>query len=100
MLFGMRNASDKVVEKIKTFTLYAIIFFSQKSRHLRDNVENNVGARETTNDNIANKCYMLDKQGYTRAPHAHAQALGHPPASTHTHTHNSSTHAHTATVVT
>jgi hypothetical protein len=82
-------------EMLQTKNIYFVLnnFFSpQKSRHLRDNVENNVWAREATNDNIANKCYMLDKQGYKRALHAHAQALVHPPASTHTHTIHPRTH--------
>jgi hypothetical protein len=39
VLLRMRYVSDKVVEKIKTHTLFSITFFFRKSCHVCDNVE-------------------------------------------------------------
>jgi hypothetical protein len=48
ILLGMRNASDKVVQKIKTYILCSIISL----RKSWDNVEKCGTAREATDDNI------------------------------------------------
>jgi hypothetical protein len=63
----------KVIEKIKTYILYSIIF-SQKSCCSRDNVEKYGTARQDTDANVM--CNMHFAYWITKTTHAH----------THTHT--------------
>jgi hypothetical protein len=47
----MRNISDKVTEKVRTYTLRSKIPF-RKGYHLQDKVENFVRTRQATDGNI------------------------------------------------
>jgi hypothetical protein len=51
-LLGLRNISDKIVEKIKIHILCLITFFFRKSCHLWDSVEKYSIAVQITDDNI------------------------------------------------
>jgi hypothetical protein len=50
----------KFVEKIKTYILYSITFFSRKSWRLWDNVEKYGTAAQATDDNTMHAHSMLD----------------------------------------
>jgi len=50
----------KVVEKIKTHFLLSTIFFFEKMRRLRDNLEKYCTAGQATDDNMAQAHGMLD----------------------------------------
>jgi hypothetical protein len=56
-LLGMRNISDKFIEKIKRHVLCSITFF-RKSCCLLDKVEKYGRAREVTDDIIIRRKYM------------------------------------------
>jgi hypothetical protein len=82
----MRDISGKGVQKIKSHILCTITF-SLKSCLSWDNVQTYGKARNTTANNMAHACCMLDK-----AIRAHARAHAPAPAHPHSHTY---THAHT-----
>ena len=71
----------KVVEKIKTYILYSVTFFSRKSCRLWDNVEKCGGAREAT---IYNTIWRMRVECWmSKATRAHAST--HAPTRAHAH---------------
>jgi hypothetical protein len=59
IILGIRNFSDKVLEKIRTHILCSITFY-QKPCRLRDNVKNYGTASDVTDDNMAHARCMRD----------------------------------------
>ena len=88
----MRNASDKVVEKIKKKHVLCSVTLFRKSHHVWDNAEKYNGDRGTTNDattwRIGVACWI--SKSICMYAHAYARAPWYP---TRTHT-QACTHRH------
>jgi hypothetical protein len=53
----MRKFSGKVLEKIKTYILYSVTFFSPENRAVYEDVEKYGGARRATDDIMRRMCF-------------------------------------------
>jgi hypothetical protein len=74
VLLGMRNVSDKTVEKITTYILIWITFFLYFFR-LSDNVEKSSRAVEATGDNMAHLHFTVGIKVLYADTHTHTHTL-------------------------